>query len=314
MSRPPANLAADTRGYDRSFDWAYVEPEPPQPPGAGPLIPVIWDGLWLNVGDRDDGLCVVVTGVEGWLDSPPFNGNDVSRVISDGSAWGPKVLNSRTIVIHGAAAGPRALLGQFRDELTARAASREPAELLIGDYDLQRVLTADVRAGTDAYRHTALGRGGFRYQVTVTAADPLLYAAQWQTAILTNLGDELSGREYPREYGWAYGLPSLPNSALLANAGNHETPVYAVYRGYLSQSTLTATRNGIIRLAQLEDQMEILVNSGTLTAEAAAGMSRASYILPGSRPMLIPARTAQRWSLRAVGQGSVSLAWRSAWA
>jgi len=206
---------------------------------------------------------------------------------------------------------------------------------VIGDYDLERVLTADVRAGTNGYRHRPLGSTGFAYEVTVTAADPVLYAGRWQSATLTNLGDGVTGREYPRRYmpdpdpeppeqpeqpeprntggGWRYGQPFLPNSALLVNGGNHPAPVYALYRGPLAESTLIAAGNGIIRLAALADGMEVLVHTATLTAEAGGGVSRASYLLPGCRPMTVPPKTTQRWYLRSAGQGSISLAWRSAW-
>ncbi len=84
----------------------------------------------------------------------------MSRVISDGAAWGPKVLGPRSIVITGAAAGPRPELGRLRDQLAVRAASREPVLLEVGDNDLERTLTADVRAGAELYRHTPLGRPG----------------------------------------------------------------------------------------------------------------------------------------------------------
>ena len=308
-----SGYASSGRTYNREFDWAYEEPEPPQPPALSGLIPVVWDGLWLNSGDQADGLCTVVTDVEGWLDSPPVQGNDVQRVISDGAAWGPKVLNQRTIVIHGAATGPRVLLGQLRDQLAARTARREPTELVIGDFDLERVLTADVRAGTSGYRQRPLGSSGFTYEVTLTAADPILYAGRWQTATLTNQGDAASGREYPREFTWRYALPYLPNSALMGNRGNHEAPVYALYRGPLGQSSLTAAGNGVIRVAALDAGMEVLVHTATLTAETQGGISRASYLLPGCRPMAIPAGASQRWFLRGTGEGSLELAWRSAW-
>jgi hypothetical protein len=314
MAAPPLKMATGTRGYDRGFDWSYADSDIPTPGGGpGGLIPIIWDGLWLNTGDQDSGLCLVVTNVEGWLDSPPVQGNDVSRVISDGAAWGPKVLNQRVITLSGAAAGPRPLLGQFRDQLARRAASREPAELMIGDFDLERVLVADVRAGTEMYRQTPLGRDGFRWQVTLTAADPALYAAQWQTATLVNVSeDDTTGRGYPREFMWRYGSAIVPNSALLRNGGNADAPVYALYAGDLTQSTLTTAGGGIIHLIALGAGMEILVSTATLTAEAGAGLSRASYILPGSRPMTVPALGAARWYLRAAGRGSVTLAWRSA--
>jgi hypothetical protein len=319
MSRPPIRAAvAGTRGYDRAFDWGYADDEPVEPggPGApGGLIPIIFGGVWLNTGDQAGGLCSVITGVDGWLDSPPVNGNDVERVISDGAAWGPKVLNARTIVLRGAAAGPRDQLGRFRDQLAALAASREPVELVIGDYDLARVLTADVRAGTEAYRHTPLGRDGFRWQMTVTAADPMLYSGRWESANLTNLAaDEVTGREYPREYPWRYGQPLVPNSALLRNDGNADAPVYALYTGDLSESTLTTARGGSIRVVALDAGVAILVNTATLTAESPqGGHSRASFLLPGSRPMTVPAGSSARWNLRAAGRGSVQLAWRSAW-
>ncbi len=29
-----------------------------------PLIPVVWDGLWLNTGDQDNGLCLVVEDID----------------------------------------------------------------------------------------------------------------------------------------------------------------------------------------------------------------------------------------------------------
>ena len=307
MSRIAATLA--TRGYDRLFDWEY---ETPPPPPARELIPIVWDGLWLNTGDQENGLCAVVENLAGWLDSPPLEGNDVSRVISDGAAWGPKVLRQRTITISGAATGPRELLGPFRDELTVRAADRAPKLLAVGDWEQQRVLTADVRAGSEAYRHRMLGATGFKYQVTLTAADPALYAGTWQTAELTNI-TEGTGRDYPREYPWGYGAPYIPNSAVLRNTGNFQAPVYALYTGELSESALTDNQSGIIRLAHINAGVQILVNCSTLTAEAEGGLSRASYILPGSRPIFIAPRSSGRWYLRSAGHGSILLGWRSTW-
>jgi|HubBroStandDraft_3_1064219.scaffolds.fasta_scaffold06424_2 hypothetical protein len=308
MTKMPVGLTP-TRGYDREFTWGY---ERAAPPPARPLIPVVWDGLWLNTGDQGNGLCLVVERITGWLDSPPLDGNDVERVISDGAAWGPKVLRQRTIVITGAAAGPRDELGRIRDQLAARAASREPVLLAVGDFDLGRVLTADVRAGTELFRHTPLGSAGFRYQVAVTAADPALYDGTWQSATLTNT-TEGTGREYPREYGWQYASPYVANSALLRNTGNYAAPVYALYEGDLLESALADNRSGIIRLARVDAGMRILVSTATLVAEAEGGLSRASYLLPGSRPMTVPPGSASRWFLRSAGRGSVTLAWRSTW-
>jgi hypothetical protein len=304
-------VSLPSRGYDRGFDWTY---EAPAVEPSRTLIPVVWDGLWLNTGDQETGLCLVVENITGWLDSPPLDGNDVARVISDGAAWGPKVLGPRSIVITGAVTGPRQEMGRFRDQLAVRAANREPVLLEVGDYDLERVLTADVRAGSEMYRHTPLGPTGFRWQVTLTAADPALYDAAWQTVTLGNLFETDTGREYQRTYQWRYNSPYVGNSGVLRNAGNYPAPVYALYAGDLAESLLTDNgQSGIIRVARVEAGMEILVSTATLTAEAAGGVSRASYILPGSRPLFVPPLDTSRWFLRSTGYGSVTLVWRSAW-
>jgi hypothetical protein len=301
------------RRYDRTFDWGYLDTGPLPAPGRG-LIPVVLDGLWLNTGDTDSGLCAVVTSVEGWLDTPPANGNDVARTISDGAAWGPKVLGARTVVIHGAVTGPRDELARFRAQLAARAAYRDPVLLAVGTMDGETVQTADVRAGTDSYRHQPLGRAGFRWQLTLTAADPAIYDGTWQAARLTNTTEgEITGRSYPREFPWRYAGSYVPNSAVLRNTGNHDAPVWALYEGDISQSTLSDGHGGVIRLAGVDAGVTILVSTATLTAEAPGGLSRASYILPGSRPMTLPPASSGRWYLRATGRGSVSLGWRSAW-
>lgn len=312
---PPTPRSQPVRQYDRVFDWVYELPEPGPPRPRQPafeLIPVMWDGLPLNTGDQENGLCSVVENVEGWLDSPPLDGNDQARALADGSVWGPKTLGARFITISGAAAGPRELLGWLRDQLAARAANRAPVELSITDGGLQRTLSADVRAGTEHYRQTWICPTAFRWQVTVSAADPLLYGTAWEQVVLTEEAED-SGRRYQREYLWRYGHPWTPNSAVLANAGNWPAPVWALYEGDLTVSTLTDDEGGIIRLAQMPAEMHIRVATATLSAEAEGGLSRASFILPGSRPMLIPAGSAARWHLYAAGRGQVTLAWRHTW-
>jgi hypothetical protein len=300
------------RRYDRGFSWVYGR-DPLAIP-ASPLIPVSWDGLALNTGDQDNGVCAVVERVEGWDDSPPLAGNDALRSIADGAAWGPKTLGPRVVVIDGVVIGPRAELGWWRDQLAARAARRVPAGLAIGDAT-GRVLTADVRAGTDHYRHTWLAPGAFRYEVALTAADPLRYDATWQTATLRTLTEgEPTGRGYPRGYPWHYAVAYLPNTAQLTNGGNVEAPVYAVYEGPLGESRLTADGGGIVRLAPITGGQQIRVDTSTLAAEADGGLTRAAYVLPGSRPAALPASASVRWHLYAIGAGSVLLGWRSAWA
>jgi hypothetical protein len=155
-----------------------------------------------------------------------------------------------------------------------------------------------------------LGTAAFKYQVALTAADPALYQGTWQTVILTNI-TEATGRDYPKDYPWRYAA-LIPNTALLHNTGNHPAPVYAAYEGDLSESLLTDGQGGI-RVAYVETGVQLLVATATLTAEAPGGISRASFILPGSRPLWVPPDTSARWTLRAGGRGTVTLAWRSTW-
>jgi hypothetical protein len=300
------------RRYDRAFDWTYAAPPPPS--SGVLLVPIIWDGLALNVGDDPTtGLCMVVESVVGWLDSPPLNGNDAARVISDGSAWGPKTLGARVVTIGGVATGPRDQLGALRDQLGARACAREPAPLSITDGGNDRTLTALVRADSDAWKQTWVTPTCYRWQVVLTAADPVLYEDTWQQATLDLSLAGATGRAYQRLYSWAYASPYLPNSALLENDGNADTPVYALYDGDLSASTLADETGDSIGLAAVGAGMQIWLDTSTLMAQAAGGLSRASYVQPGSTPMLVPAGQTVRWHLYASGGGSVALAWRSAW-
>jgi hypothetical protein len=203
--------------------------------------------------------------------------------------------------------------------------------------------------------------------VTLTAADPLLYAQAWSEAVLVTTTTGETGRRYdppfsgwwpPRDDGqpgpgvwvpppeppgwdeetdgvwspeppappkdpgaaetraypnWRYAAPWTPNTAVLTNDGNVETPVYALYEGDLTQTTLTDDAGGIIIMAPLVSGMSITVSTATLGAETVGGLGRASFILPGSRPMMLPPGTS-RWHLYGAGYGRVTLAWRSAWA
>jgi hypothetical protein len=320
-----------SRAYDLTFDREYVTPppEPPSPPrpprpDPGPSLagPIIWHGLDLMPGHMADDLTAVVENVEGWYGTPVFTGRDTERSLADGAAWGYKTLNAREVTLTGAAVGPRAPLMALRDQLAWRAAQREPAELAITDPWLDVTLTAMVRAGTDSFHHAFFGgRRAFRWSVTLTAADPLLYDREWQQLTLTTVTAEDSGRRYDRVYtagepeyaGWRYGSPYTDGpGGYLANRGNADAPVWALYEGDLTESRLTDTAASIL-LNPVTAGAQILVGTARLTAEAEGGQSRAAYIRPGSRPLLVPAFSTARWTLYAQGSGSVTLAWRSTW-
>ena len=320
-----------SRAYDLAFDRRYeIPPVPPKPPG--PVRPpletnlagIIWHGLECNPGHVDGAFTAIVENVEGWYATPEFEGRDTERTLTDGAAWGAKTLNARHVAITGAAVGPRAQIMSLRDQLAWRAALREPVELAISDPWLGGLtLSAMVRAGTDSFHHAFIGgRAGFRWQVTLTADDPVLYERDWRQVRLTTATPDDAGRRYPRFYtehepdlsGWRYGNPYPEGSAAyLANPGNADAPVWALYEGDLTQSRLDDGGGYAIALAPLAAGEQILVDTARLTAEAEGGQPRASFILPGSRRLVIPPFTTARWALYSQGSGSVTLGWRSAW-
>jgi hypothetical protein len=277
------------------------------------LLPVIWDGLALNTGGPDPatGLILVVEDIAGWKDSPPLNGNDIDRALSDGSAYGPKLLQARQVIIQGAVitADDPADLPPFRDKLAGKAAARQPAVLQVGDL-AGRTLTATVRADSDAFKWTFLSQTAFRWQVTLMAADPRLYDAAVQSVKLSNAAGG-SGWTYSRVYPRSYGA-SAPNSAVLANGGNAAAPVTALYTGDLAAGNRLTDGTNSIFLAALAAGEQVYVQTDRLVAYAPGGASRQSYILPGSAPMSVPPGGAT-WTLLGTGGGNVQLAWQGAW-
>jgi hypothetical protein len=300
---------------------------PARPPAVfvpGPvLLPVTWDGLSLNDGDRGDGLTTVVTSVDGWYGSPPLAGNDLARQLTDGSIFGFKTVGARVITIQGAAvaddASARAALNTFARDLAARAANPEPADLAIGEDTgagdgSVTLLSASVRADSDLLAVTWTGRLYLAWQVVLTAADPRLYEATWQSqTLIPAASGAATGRAYPWQPQRSYASADVPNAARMANDGSVAAPVWVTYYGDLSESRLTDGL-GTIHLAPLAAGQEIVVNSETLAAAAPGGASRASYLMAGTAPLLIPAESDVQWSLYGTGGGHVTLTWRGVYA
>jgi hypothetical protein len=296
------------------------------------LVSVVWDGLDLMPGEDESGFLAIVTNVEGWYGSPPIDGHDLERALTDGALWGPKIIHARAVTITGTGYGTREGCVQFSREIEQRAWSRVPETLAIGDWTHQvggdlLVLTADVRAGTDQLTHAWHGPIRFDYQVVLLAADPRLYGQDWRSETLTVLPPGGTGRRYwehpgsppsgqvGREYPWQYGAGVLPNSAQLVNDGNEAAPVEILYTGDLSETRLQPQGyEGLIRVAPLLAGEQILIDSSSLAAIARGGATRANYVLPGSVPLLIPPRSSVRWSLYGTGYGSVQLRWRDTYA
>lgn len=279
------------------------------------LIPVVWGGVNLNIGDRGDGLYAIITDVEGWYGTPPLNGNDLTRLLADGSVWGSKVTAARVVAITGAAIGPRPVLLSYVRELAALAVDDSTSTLAITEDDdtsTPPVLTAEVRADSDALVIAWLGREAITWQLTLTAADPRLYEIGTRSIVLTPAGGGGTGRTYPFTLPRVYAAADIPNQAQLDNPGEVPTPVLIIYTGPLGSSQLTDGTSSIYLQALLAGET-VYVRSDTLAANAEGGATRASYVLAGSQPLLVPEGGAS-WDLYATGSGSVELNWAGAWA
>jgi len=278
------------------------------------MIPVTWDGLALNGGAPDSaGLTWVIEDVAGWLDTPPLNGNDIDRALSDGAAYGVKTLEARQIILQGAvaaAAGAQSALPNARDQLAAKAAARSPAGLVIGDV-AGRSMTAQVRGDSDAFKWTFLSPAVFRWQATVTAGDPRLYDTTVQTVTLSNTGST-GGRGYLRTYPLTYPAGVLSSTAWLANAGNAYAPVLALFTGPLVAGLRLTDGTNTIFMAALAPGEQVYVQCDRLVAAAPGGASRASYLQAGSAPMSVNPG-GEQWSLIGSGSGTVQLQWQAAW-
>lgn len=278
--------------------------------GTPTLIPIIWDGLDLNAGERPDGLLMVVTDVTGWYGTPELNGHDLERALTDGAIFGAKVTARREIAITGWAAGPRDLVLALSRGLAARAVGREPRALAVGEG--ASTLTSTVRADHDGLHHAWHGPRALSWQLVLTAADPRLYAAAVNDARLSVSGLGGTGRAYPLIFPRYYPAAILPNTARLPNPGTVDAPVVAVYTGPLSETRLS---DGVrsIRVAELVEGQTVTVYTDSLVAAAPGGATRASHILAGSLPMMV-APGESTWRLTGTGAGQVTLAWRGAWA
>jgi len=276
------------------------------------MIPVTWDGLALNAGyDAGSGLTWVIEDVAGWLDSPPLNGNDVNRALSDGAAYGVKTLEARLVTLQGAiVAGRAGDLPPVRDQLAGKAAARSPAALTIGDA-AGRTLTASVRGDSDAFKVTYLSPLALRWQVILTAADPRLYDTTAQTVTLSNTG-ATGGWGYLRTYPRTYPAGTLASTAWLANAGNTYAPVVALYTGPLNAGLRLTDGTNTIFTAALAPGEQLYIQCDRLAAAAPGGASRASYIQPGSAPLSVNPG-GEQWSLIGSGSGTVQLQWQAAW-
>jgi len=281
----------------------------------GSLIPVVWAGTDWNGGDiAADGSCRVITDVQGWYGTPGLNGNDVALALSDGVLRGSKLLAQREVTLIGVITGPRPAVLSYARQLGGLAADRDEVPLQIGVNDESgtgQLLTCQVRADTSQLQVAWLGRTAFQWQAVLTAADPLLYDAAPQNATLT-VPSSATGRAYPRRFGWHYaGLAS--NSVPMLNAGNVPAPAVLTFTGPLASTPQVTDGTRSIFLQNLVAGEVVYVKSDTLAAWAPGGATRASYLLQGSQPMLVPTGTTV-WSLYATGTGSVALTWQSAWA
>jgi hypothetical protein len=276
-----------------------IAPTPVAAPTAAPLttdlIPVTLAGIELNAGDPGDGVFRLVTNVDGWYGTPPLNGNDLARNLTDGAIFGTKAR-----------------------QLAALCAGYEPVDLIISENYLDDAgdyleLAATVRADSSSLVLAWVAPNAFTWQAEFTSADARLYDSDWLTETLTTGGGGATGRAYPWQPPRLYAAADIPSAAYLANNGSVDAPAYVTYSGPFNSGSQLTDGTSSIYLGALLAGETVTVETETLTAYAPGGATRASYILAGSQPMMIPAG-GTTWHLYATGSGSVEINWRGAFA
>jgi hypothetical protein len=279
------------------------------------LIPVAINGLDFNFQSVDPAAATyIVEKVEGFYDTPDLDTHDEELVLSDGSLRGNTIIKSREIVVSGGIVGDPFSISGAREVLATLASSRDEMPLEIGDPYNSRTLISYVHSSA-GLRYEIINPSAIRYQLTFQASDPRLYSGGVESALImfTVTG---SGRVYPRQYpSWNYGGGPIPGSGNVWNYGNVDAPVVINYFGPLDETRLVNSySDAFIRVAPLLNDEQITVYSDTLAAVTPpSNSSRASYVLAGSSPMLIPAGYRTAWQILGSGYGYVTLEWRSTW-
>jgi hypothetical protein len=280
-------------------------------------IPVTLDGVQINSYEHPSGdvlaATFVVESVEGFYDTPDLDTHDEELVLTDGSLKGSTIIKSREIVITGGVIGDHYTIAGAREILAGFASSRKVLPLEVGDPYLGRTLVSYVHSSA-GLKLRFINPTAIRYQLTFRASDPRLYSGGIESSIL-QLAAPGTGRIYPREYpDWNYGAGPIPGVGDVWNYGNVDAPVVIDYFGPLGETRLVSPDSeGVIRVAPLFDGEQLTVYSDTLAAVSPSNSSRASYVLAGSSPMLIPAYLQTQWQILGTGFGYVQLSWRSTW-
>jgi hypothetical protein len=279
-------------------------------------IPVAINGMDINSYQYSDPQTPiwVVEKVEGFYDTPDVDTHDEELVLSDGSLRGNTIIKSREIVISGAIVGDQYSIANAREMLAGLATSRNEVPLEVSDPYIGRTLVSYVHSSA-GMKFDIINPKTVRYQLTFQASDPRLYSGDVESSIIP-LSAGAPGRTYPRQYpSWDYGFGPAPGVADIWNFGNVDAPVTIDYFGPLSETRLITSYGGaFIRVGPLLDGEHITVYSDTLAAVAPpSNSSRASYVLAGSSPMLIPAFYRGQWQVLGSGFGYIQLSWRSTW-
>ena len=278
------------------------------------MVPVTINGLDFNYHVPDPRATMfVVEKVEGFYDTPDVDTHDEDLILSDGSLRGSTIIKSREIVVSGGVIGDPDSISNARDTLAALAASRGEMPLEIGNPYVGRTMISYVHSSA-GLRCEFLNSNAIRYQLTFRASDPRLYAGGVESSTVAMFTGG-TGRIYPRTYPWNYGAGPVPGAANVWNYGNIAAPVTLDYYGPLTETRLVTTySDAFIRVAPLLDGERLTVYSDTLAAVVLPSYtSRASYVLSGSSPMLIPALSSPQWQVLGSGYGYVVLSWRSTW-
>jgi hypothetical protein len=288
----------------------------PYPRPADQLLPGFMLGSWVTNGLDADGTLWVLEGCDGWDDSPDTRINFPDRVGADGAVDQPGYYSARVVVLSGAAVAlDRTRCQRAKDTLHQVARSLRSTATLIGT-DVAGQRQAVVKR-SDAVKITALGATSFRYQLTLTAPDPLLYAALEQSASASLINTSgVTGGDWKFPMSFPYGFAGTGVTAGQMTAQNNgSSPTYPRFRVTGPGTGLTlASRGRALVITTLAAGQYLDLDAAQHSALLMGTQPRRDLLTPTSQWFTLqPGSNSVSFYAAAYSTATVTMTWRSAW-
>lgn len=273
-------------------------------------------GDWDATGVAADGTLWVLEDADGWDDAPDVRIDFADRVGVDGAFDAPGNYEARQITLSGAAVNPdRARLQQAKDTLRAVARNLGALSTLVGTDVLGARQLSVKRSGQ--LKIDPLGDAAFRYELVLTAPDPVLYGIDEQsvTTSLIDLADTSDGDwKFPMTFPYGFAGAGTGAGVMVArNEGNVTS--WPVFRFNGPGTGLTVAHRGqAVTVTNLGAGNYLVVDMAAHSALLQGDQPRRDLIAPGPQWFgLEPGDNTVSFYASVYSSATVTMTWRSAW-